>query len=68
VPRALASLNVAYLVAITSYVVAGLFLELAYERYFWLVLALACSAVRLAGIAAAEAPSPTGRPPSGARR
>jgi putative inorganic carbon (HCO3(-)) transporter len=66
-PPALASLNVAYLVAIVAYVAAGFFLELAYERYFWLILALACSAARLAGVASAESTAANGRTPSGVR-
>ncbi|MDP9259802.1 MAG: O-antigen ligase family protein [Actinomycetota bacterium] len=54
VSPALAAVNAGYLVAIVAYIAAGLFLELAYERYFWLILALACSAVRVAGIASAQ--------------
>jgi putative inorganic carbon (HCO3(-)) transporter len=64
----LAALNAGYLVSIVAYIAAGLFLELAYERYFWLILALACSAVRLAGIASAHKPVGNGRPGSGERR
>jgi putative inorganic carbon (hco3(-)) transporter len=34
--------------ALAAYLTAGLFLELAYERYFWLLLALAAAVTRLA--------------------
>jgi O-antigen ligase len=68
VPPALAALNAAYLVAIVSYLAAGVFLELAYERYFWLILALACCAVRLAGVASAQTPVGNGSRASGEGR
>ena len=37
----------ALLVALTGYLVAGLFLSLAYERYFWLLLSMAGGAIAL---------------------
>jgi putative inorganic carbon (hco3(-)) transporter len=36
------------LLSLAAYVTAGVFLELAYERYLWLLLALAAAATRLA--------------------
>jgi putative inorganic carbon (hco3(-)) transporter len=46
---AAAALADGYLVAFGLYLAAGMFLELAYERYFWLLLALGACAARLAG-------------------
>jgi putative inorganic carbon (hco3(-)) transporter len=65
---AVTALNAGYLVAIVAYIAAGLFLELAYERYFWLILALACSAIRVAGVASAHARAGNDRLASGQQR
>jgi putative inorganic carbon (HCO3(-)) transporter len=40
----LASLATAFLLAVVAYVIAGMFLSLAFERYFWLLIALAGAA------------------------
>jgi O-antigen ligase len=47
--RALSDAAGALLLAISSYLVAGLFLTLAFERYLWLLVALGGVAVALAG-------------------
>lgn len=44
----LASLATGFLLAVVAYMTAGLFLTLAYERYFWLLIALAGAAGSLA--------------------
>jgi O-antigen ligase len=41
-----ASLATGYALAIVGFLTAGIFLSLAYERYFWLLLALATALVR----------------------
>jgi putative inorganic carbon (hco3(-)) transporter len=45
---ALSDLAAALFLALTAYLAAGLFLSLAFERYLWLLVALAGAAVRLA--------------------
>jgi hypothetical protein len=51
-----ANLAASFMLALTAYITSGLFLTLAFERYFWLLLALAgcASALRLEGTAVAE--------------
>ena len=39
--RALANIATGFMLALVAYLVTGMFLTLAYERYFWLLLALA---------------------------
>src|SRR5204863_139815 len=41
----MAQLAQAFLLALGAYLVAGLFLQLAYQRYFWLIVALANSTI-----------------------
>jgi len=43
--EALASLSRAFLLALVAYLATGIFLQLAYERYFWFLLALANATV-----------------------
>ena len=45
---ALSDVTAGLLLALTAYLAAGLFLSLAFERYLWLLVALAGAAVRLA--------------------
>ena len=45
---ALSDLAAALFLALTAYLAAGMFLSLAFERYLWLLVALAGAAVRLA--------------------
>lgn len=45
----LAELATGYLLALVAYLAAGLFLHLTYVRYFWMLLALATAAGRIAG-------------------
>jgi len=49
----LASLGNALLASVIAYLASGLFLQLAYQRYFWFLIALANSAVWLLGREAA---------------
>ena len=44
----LADLPTAFLLAIVAYVACGLFLTLAFERYFWLLMALAAASAAIA--------------------
>lgn len=53
--HASAALAAGYLTALVAYVTSGLFLSLAYERYLWLLLALAAVA---AGLSLRAEPSP----------
>ena len=46
---ALASLTQALLLALLAYLATGLFLQLAYQRYFWFIVALANAAVWICG-------------------
>jgi O-antigen ligase len=58
-----ANLATAYLLALVGYVASGVFLHLAYMRYFYLVLALGGAACTIAGRAfAEEAAEPDGMP------
>jgi O-antigen ligase/polysaccharide polymerase Wzy-like membrane protein len=50
----LASLSRAFLLAIVAYLATGIFLQLAYERYFWFLLALANATVWMLGREAAR--------------
>jgi putative inorganic carbon (HCO3(-)) transporter len=57
----LANVATGFILALVAYLTTGLFLHLAFERYFWFLLALAAVAGRLAverEPAEAEAPSP----------
>ncbi len=51
-----ANLATGYMLAIVTYLTTGLFLHFAYERFFWLILALAGAVTCVAG-AAASAPA-----------
>jgi O-antigen ligase len=51
-----ADLAAGFLLAIVAYVSAGLFLSLAFERYFWLLMALAAAAASLT-VGGAERPA-----------
>src|SRR3954471_8551227 len=55
----LAGLATGYLLAIAAYLCAGMFLSFAYERYLWMLLALAAVVVRLSAADEDErAPAP----------
>jgi putative inorganic carbon (HCO3(-)) transporter len=62
---ALANMVTAALLSVTAYVCAGFFLTLAFERYFWMTLALAGAA---ATIALRMRPPESSAQPAGARR
>jgi len=55
----LANVATGFLLAIVAYLVSGLFLTLAFERYFWLLLALGGATAAIAARAASE-PAPDG--------
>lgn len=52
----LAHLAAGFLFAVVAYMASGLFLHLSYQRYFWLLLALAGAAARLILLEAAPPP------------
>lgn len=54
----LANLATGLILAIVTYLTTGLFLSLAYERFFWVMLALAGSTSYLAGISTQADPDP----------
>jgi O-antigen ligase len=60
----LASMGDALLAALIAYLASGIFLQLAYQRYFWFLMAIANAAIwmlgREAAVAAAK-PAPAGR-------
>ncbi len=58
----LAYMATGFFMAITSYLVAGFFLTLAYERYFWVTLALGCALSRLALEHSQAVPLPSASP------
>lgn len=43
----LAALSAAFFLSLTSYLFIGIFLHMAYQRYFWLLMALIAAAVRI---------------------
>jgi O-antigen ligase len=47
--RELASLAEAFLLALVAYLATGIFLQLAYQRYFWFLIALANAAAWMLG-------------------
>jgi O-antigen ligase len=48
--KRMAALATAYFLSIIAYLTAGIFLSLAYERYMWLLLALAAATIRVGAI------------------
>ena len=55
----LTRLTTGFAMAIIVYLTTGLFLHFAYIRYFWLMMALAAAAGRIAEQELARAPAPT---------
>jgi O-antigen ligase len=54
----LANMATGFILAIVTYLTTGIFLSLAYERFFWVMLALAGSTSYLAGISSQADPDP----------
>jgi len=60
----LARIATAMLIALTGYLITGLFLTLAFERYFWVLIGICGAVIHLASV---SVPEPTPQPAQGRR-